>query len=248
MKNYLIFLSVLLLTACNDKQTKSTDQKDSTPQYDVVLTVEEQQQALQDIQSELSFLAKAQPMTKSDFREVEDPIQRLSEVKADKWSVCKYYDFDVESFYASPSPERLLACLSPSTGTIWFVCERSATESSLVIAKQGEQKWQLRTVMEWQNIREWINTKLKESDNGEYKLFNVYAQSFFTYYRDRQPVFCSLGGEEIAGATFCQNVLGLIELVKSYPHRQIDTAERSKIQEQINQLIKKEAEAREKQH
>lgn len=155
--------------------------------------------------------------------EIPEPMNTLRKMDTSQISICPYYDFDVERFYALPSPEMLLECLSPSETQIGYVWEQD--EQTIlrldVVKKEGE--WDiLKVIYDWQKVIAWLPEKLLQADSKSYRHFGVFGNEFIVYYRNQKPVYHTITGKDISGEEICQFIIDkmqnkgqLMEMIKT---------------------------------
>ena len=110
MKNNLVLLLILfLVVSCTNKTTDSGGSLFSG--ITRALTSEELS-VIESIKKE--FKEQVNRESSRSFTPLGLMRKNLSELDNFKLSTLPFYNFDVEKFYANPSPERLMECMIPS--------------------------------------------------------------------------------------------------------------------------------------
>lgn len=140
----------------------------------------------------------------------EEPNVTLASLKQCKLEVCPYYDFDVQGFYSNPSPQGILDNLKTLKDRICWVGERQDGTDFLLFAQKSDGTWKMERLVEgWKELVVWLPNKLQEAGVNEYKMFSCYASYFFLFYRESQPIFCDIQGNEYTPNKMCEIMMGM---------------------------------------
>lgn len=206
MNKYLV-LVLFLVCSCMDKN-KNSDLNKVGESINLPLT--------EDVNQVLGALVQRY-LTVSRSMLQHEPDKTLTGLKKFKVEVCPYYEFDGQEFYSSPSPSKILECLSMPKDKICLLGERTdGTTFLLMTIKEGD-VWKMESMTEdWGKVISWLPDKLLKANTNEYKMFTLYAMSYFLFYRNEQPVYCDLTGKEYTPDKICEEFVNEINRMNLY--------------------------------
>lgn len=169
MKNICIFIICLFFVSCSIEKS-SNSQK--TIGY--VLTNQEQK-AVKDVRNEIkSFIGDN--ATRSD--DVPAAFLDISNLNNFRLSFLPYYDFDIDKFYADPSPENMRRCIKLIPSLKWILAREGDYIKFKILVEKKNDSWRfMRHADEWGRILTWLGDTLKETSS--YKLFLFEHREFF---------------------------------------------------------------------
>lgn len=199
MKFACFIIMILIIFACSDRKTNFLSEKIAG--IDKPLS-ENESKILKDVQKEC--------MGYFTFRseDIDEPFKTLLEIDTFQLSVSPAYELDIASFYADPSPEMLLSCLSPLENQMWYV-GRGANGKTvrLDLLKEGG-KWRVSgSIDDFGRVISWLPSKLAQADSKKYMEFNVFGNEYIVYFKDDKPVFHRITGMEISADKLCEYIV-----------------------------------------
>ena len=145
--------------------------------------------------------------------------KNLSELDNFKLSTLPFYNFDVEKFYANPSPERLMECMIPSDKVNVFAGERDGNLKFCFSIRKENDKWTFDEYIEnWGNIISWLPDSLKKADSPQCKIFIHGSREYLTYKRNGNNLYFRITGEYIPHLKLHVNnlLMNIINGLKTY--------------------------------
>lgn len=132
MKNICIFIICLFFVSCSIEKS-SNSQK--TIGY--VLTKQEQK-AVKDVRNEIkSFIGDN--ATRSD--DVPAAFLDISNLNNFRLSFLPYYDFDIDKFYADPSPENMRRCIKLIPSLKWILAREGDYIKFKILVEKKNDSW-----------------------------------------------------------------------------------------------------------
>ena len=220
MKNNLVLLLILfLVVSCTNKTTDSGGSLFSG--ITRALTSEELS-VIESIKKE--FKEQVNRESSRSFTPLGLMRKNLSELDNFKLSTLPFYNFDVEKFYANPSPERLMECMIPSDKVNVFA-ERDGNLKFCFSIRKEKDKWTFDEYIEnWGNIISWLPDSLKKADSPQCKIFIHGSREYLTYKRNGNNLYFRITGEYIPTETLCEQFvdeynqwLKNIQFIKAHP-------------------------------
>ena len=149
-----------------------------------------------------------------------EPDKTLVELKKFSVEACPYYEFDIQKFYSSPSLAQILECLSLPQDKACLLGKRTdGTTFLLMIIKEGG-VWKMESMIEdWEKVVSWLPGKLLNADTKDYKMFTLYAMTYFLFYRDGEPVYCDLTGKEYTPDKACEELVNEVNRMNLYQEK-----------------------------
>ena len=149
-----------------------------------------------------------------------EPDKTLVELKQFSIEACPYYEFDIQKFYSSPSPAQILECLSLPQDKACLLGKRTdGTTFLLMTIKEGD-VWKMESMIEdWEKVVSWLPGKLLNADTKDYKMFTLYAMTYFLFYRDGEPVYCDLTGKEYTPDKACEELVNEVNRMNLYQEK-----------------------------
>ena len=150
----------------------------------------------------------------------QEPDKTLVELKKCHIEICPYYEFDVQEFYSSPSPAKILECLSLPQDKVCLWGKREDGTTFLLMTIKENDVWKMESMTEeWENVVSWLPDKLLEANTKEYKMFTLYAMNYFLFYRDGRPVYCDLTGKEYTPDKVCEEFVNEVNRMNLYQEK-----------------------------
>ena len=180
MKNNLVLLLILfLVVSCTNK---TTDAGGSLFSGITRALTSEELSVIESIKKE--FKEQVNRESSRSFTPLGLMRKNLSELDNFKLSTLPFYNFDVEKFYANPSPERLMECMIPSDKVNVFA-ERDGNLKFCFSIRKENDKWTFDEYIEnWGNIISWLPDSLKKADSPQCKIFIHGSREYLTYKRN----------------------------------------------------------------
>ena len=149
-----------------------------------------------------------------------EPDKTLVELKQFSIEACPYYEFDIQKFYSSPSPAQILECLSLPQDKACLLGKRTdGTTFLLMTIKEGD-VWKMESMIEdWEKVVSWLPGKLLNADTKDYKMFTLYAMTYFLFYRDGEPIYCDLTGKEYTPDKACEELVNEVNRMNLYQEK-----------------------------
>jgi len=149
-----------------------------------------------------------------------EPDKTLVELKKFSIEACPYYEFDVQKFYAAPSPAQILEGLSLPQDKACLLGKRTDGTTFLLITIKEGGVWKMESMIEdWEKVVSWLPGKLLQADTREYKMFTLYAMTYFLFYRDGEPVYCDLTGKEYTPDKVCEEFVNEVNRMNLYQEK-----------------------------
>ena len=149
-----------------------------------------------------------------------EPDKTLVELKKCSVEVCPYYEFDVQKFYAAPSPAQILECLSLPQDKACLLGKRTDGTTFLLITIKEGGVWKMESMIEdWEKVVSWLPGKLLNADTKDYKMFTLYAMTYFLFYRDGELIYCDLTGKEYTPDKACEEVVNEVNRMNLYQEK-----------------------------
>lgn len=149
-----------------------------------------------------------------------EPDKTLVELKKCSVEVCPYYEFDVQKFYAAPSPAQILECLSLPQDKACLLGKRTDGTTFLLITIKEGGVWKMESMIEdWEKVVSWLPGKLLNADTKDYKMFTLYAMTYFLFYRDGEPIYCDLTGKEYTPDKACEELVNEVNRMNLYQEK-----------------------------
>ena len=90
-----------------------------------------------------------------------EPDKTLVELKKFSIEACPYYEFDVQKFYAAPSPAQILEGLSLPQDKACLLGKRTDGTTFLLITIKEGGVWKMESMIEdWEKVVSWLPGKL----------------------------------------------------------------------------------------
>ncbi|BDF55530.1 hypothetical protein CE91St24_14620 [Odoribacteraceae bacterium] len=149
-----------------------------------------------------------------------EPDKTLVELKKCSVEVCPYYEFDVQKFYAAPSPAQILECLSLPQDKACLLGKRTDGTTFLLITIKEGGVWKMESMIEdWEKVVSWLPGKLLNADTKDYKMFTLYAMTYFLFYRDGELIYCDLTGKEYTPDKACEELVNEVNRMNLYQEK-----------------------------
>ncbi|MFR5657765.1 MAG: hypothetical protein ACLUDU_07120 [Butyricimonas faecihominis] len=174
MSKYLVII-LFLVCSCMDKNKNSHSDKVGEG-MNLPLT--------EDVDQILDALVERYSTVSRSMLQYE-PDKTLVELKKCSVEKCPYYEFDVQKFYSSPSPAKILECLSLPQDKACLLGKRTDGTTFLLMTIKEGSVWKMESMIEdWEKVVSWLPGKLLNADTEEYKMFTLYAMTYFLFCRD----------------------------------------------------------------
>ena len=149
-----------------------------------------------------------------------EPDKTLVELKKCSVEVCPDYEFDVQKFYAAPSPAQILECLSLPQDKACLLGKRTDGTTFLLITIKEGGVWKMESMIEdWEKVVSWLPGKLLNADTKDYKMFTLYAMTYFLFYRDGELIYCDLTGKEYTPDKACEELVNEVNRMNLYQEK-----------------------------
>lgn len=209
MSKYLVII-LFLVCSCMDKNKNSHSDKVGEG-VNLPLT--------EDVNQILDALVERYSTVSRSMLQYE-PDKTLVELKKCSVEVCPYYEFDVQKFYAAPSPAQILECLSLPQDKACLLGKRTDGTTFLLITIKEGGVWKMESMIEdWEKVVSWLPGKLLNADTKDYKMFTLYAMTYFLFYRDGEPVYCDLTGKEYTPDKACEELVNEVNRMNLYQEK-----------------------------
>lgn len=209
MSKYLVLI-VFLVCGCMDKN-RNSDLNKVRERINLPLT-EDVDQILDALVERYSTVSRSMLL--------QEPDKTLVELKKCHIEICPYYEFDVQEFYSSPSPAKILECLSLPQDKVCLWGKREDGTTFLLMTIKENDVWKMESMTEeWENVVSWLPDKLLEANTKEYKMFTLYAMNYFLFYRDGRPVYCDLTGKEYTPDKVCEEFVNEVNRMNLYQEK-----------------------------
>lgn len=209
MSKYLVII-LFLVCSCMDKNKNSHSDKVGEG-VNLPLT--------EDVDQILDALVERYSTVSRSMLQYE-PDKTLVELKKCSVEVCPYYEFDVQKFYAAPSPAQILECLSLPQDKACLLGKRTDGTTFLLMTMKEGDVWKMESMIEdWEKVVSWLPGKLLNADTKDYKMFTLYAMTYFLFYRDGEPVYCDLTGKEYTPDKACEELVNEVNRMNLYQEK-----------------------------
>ena len=209
MSKYLVII-LFLVCSCMDKNKNSHSDKVDEG-VNLPLT--------EDVNQILDALVERYSTVSRSMLQYE-PDKTLVELKKCSVEVCPYYEFDVQKFYAAPSPAQILECLSLPQDKACLLGKRTDGTTFLLLTIKEGGVWKMESMIEdWEKVVSWLPGKLLNADTKEYKIFTLYAMTYFLFYRDGEPIYCDLTGKEYTPDKACEELVNEVNRMNLYQEK-----------------------------
>ena len=209
MSKYLVII-LFLVCSCMDKNKNSHSDKVGEG-VNLPLT--------EDVNQILDALVERYSTVSRSMLQYE-PDKTLVELKKCSVEVCPYYEFDVQKFYAAPSPAQILECLSLPQDKACLLGKRTDGTTFLLITIKEGGVWKMESMIEdWEKVVSWLPGKLLNADTKDYKMFTLYAMTYFLFYRDGEPIYCDLTGKEYTPDKACEELVNEVNRMNLYQEK-----------------------------
>ena len=209
MSKYLVII-LFLVCSCMDKNKNSHSDKVGEG-VNLPLT--------EDVNQILDALVERYSTVSRSMLQYE-PDKTLVELKKCSVEVCPYYEFDVQKFYAAPSPAQILECLSLPQDKACLLGKRTDGTTFLLMTMKEGDVWKMESMIEdWEKVVSWLPGKLLNADTKDYKMFTLYAMTYFLFYRDGEPVYCDLTGKEYTPDKACEELVNEVNRMNLYQEK-----------------------------
>ncbi|WP_455509375.1 hypothetical protein [Butyricimonas paravirosa] len=209
MSKYLVII-LFLVCSCMDKNKNSHSDKVGEG-MNLPLT--------EDVDQILDALVERYSTVSRSMLQYE-PDKTLVELKKCSVEKCPYYEFDVQKFYSSPSPAKILECLSLPQDKACLLGKRTDGTTFLLMTIKEGSVWKMESMIEdWEKVVSWLPGKLLNADTEEYKMFTLYAMTYFLFCRDGGPVYCDLTGKEYTPDKACEELVNEVNRMNLYQEK-----------------------------
>ena len=209
MSKYLVLI-VFLVCGCIDKN-RNSDLNKVRERINLPLT--------EDVDQILDALVERYSTVSRSMLQ-QEPDKTLVELKKCHIEICPYYEFDVQEFYSSPSPAKILECLSLPQDKVCLWGKREDGTTFLLMTIKENDVWKMESITEgWENVVSWLPDKLLEANTKEYKMFTLYAMTYFLFCRDGGPVYCDLTGKEYTPDKACEELVNEVNRMNLYQEK-----------------------------
>ena len=209
MSKYLVII-LFLVCSCMDKNKNSHSDKVGEG-VNLPLT--------EDVNQILATLVERYSTVSRSMLQYE-PDKTLVELKKCSVEVCPYYEFDVQKFYAAPSPAQILECLSLPQDKACLLGKRTDGTTFLLITIKEGGVWKMESMIEdWEKVVSWLPGKLLNADTKDYKMFTLYATTYFLFYRDGELIYCDLTGKEYTPDKACEELVNEVNRMNLYQEK-----------------------------
>ena len=209
MSKYLVII-LFLVCSCLDKNKNSHSDKVGEG-VNLPLT--------EDVNQILDALVERYSTVSRSMLQYE-PDKTLVELKKCSVEVCPYYEFDVQKFYAAPSPAQILECLSLPQDKACLLGKRTDGTTFLLITIKEGGVWKMESMIEdWEKVVSWLPGKLLNADTKDYKMFTLYAMTYFLFYRDGELIYCDLTGKEYTPDKACEELVNEVNRMNLYQEK-----------------------------
>ena len=158
MSKYLVLI-VFLVCGCMDKN-RNSDLNKVRERINLPLT--------EDVDQILDALVERYSTVSRSMLQ-QEPDKTLVELKKCHIEICPYYEFDVQEFYSSPSPAKILECLSLPQDKVCLWGKREDGTTFLLMTIKENDVWKMESMTEgWENVVSWLPDKLLEANTKEY--------------------------------------------------------------------------------
>lgn len=209
MSKYLVII-LFLVCSCMDKNKNSHSDKVGEG-VNLPLT--------EDVNQILDALVERYSTVSRSMLQYE-PDKTLVELKKCSVEVCPYYEFDVQKFYAAPSPAQILEGLSLPQDKACLLGKRTDGTTFLLITIKEGGVWKMESMIEdWEKVVSWLPGKLLNADTKDYKMFTLYAMTYFLFYRDGELIYCDLTGKEYTPDKACEELVNEVNRMNLYQEK-----------------------------
>ena len=209
MSKYLVII-LFLVCSCMDKNKNSHSDKVGEG-VNLPLT--------EDVNQILDALVERYSTVSRSMLQYE-PDKTLVELKKCSVEVCPYYEFGVQKFYAAPSPAQILECLSLPQDKACLLGKRTDGTTFLLITIKEGGVWKMESMIEdWEKVVSWLPGKLLNADTKDYKMFTLYAMTYFLFYRDGELIYCDLTGKEYTPDKACEELVNEVNRMNLYQEK-----------------------------
>lgn len=209
MSKYLVII-LFLVCSCMDKNKNSHSDKVGEG-ANLPLT--------EDVNQILDALVERYSTVSRSMLQYE-PDKTLVELKKFSVEACPYYEFDVQKFYSSPSPAQILECLSLPQDKACLLGKRTDGTTFLLMTIKEGGVWKMESMIEdWVKVVSWLPGKLLNADTKDYKMFTLYAMTYFLFYRDGEPIYCDLTGKEYTPDKACEELVNEVNRMNLYQEK-----------------------------
>ena len=200
---YTIFILTwfVLMTGCQIEQSSSEKL------FSNELTTEEKS-----ILSEvIAYADSINPISRSSENEI---LQRASALKGKKVEVLPIFQLNMDKFYESPSPERILISLEKNNNHITFLVHEKDNRVSALSAEKQETQWRPQSISDLEGSSKILGPIIKDERNSQFQFIQFGGLIFITYLRDGERVYQFPRQETISGDKCCAILVDLINAIK----------------------------------
>ena len=127
---------------------------------------------------------------------------------------------DVQKFYAAPSPAQILECLSLPQDKACLLGKRTDGTTFLLMTIKEGGVWKMESMIEdWEKVVSWLPGKLLNADTKDYKMFTLYAMTYFLFYRDGETIYWDLTGKEYTPDKACEELVNEVNRMNLYQEK-----------------------------
>ena len=201
MKSYLVFVLIILLQACANRNVV----KMPCTFKDIGTDIAEKERArLTVLQGR--YMAWVNVETRSDMGyTLPEPLLNLSRLNEYTLTTIPLYKFDIKKFYAAPSPKKLLENIIPSRENYILAMDDSGHVKFLFSIKEENDVPVLDFYVDNENdVISWIPDSLSKAKTKDMKIFRCGNREFVTYMKSGKPVYHKITGELFSPEQLCE--------------------------------------------
>lgn len=201
MKSYLVFVLIILLQACANRNVV----KMSCTFKDIGTDIVESEQARLAVLQE-RYMAWVNGETRSDMGYTPpEPLLNLSRLNEYTLTTIPLYKFDIKKFYADPSPKKLQESIVSSRENYILAMDDSGHVKFLFKVKEENNIPVLDFYVDNENdVISWIPDSLSKAKTKDLKIFRCGSREFVTYMKGGKPVYHKITGELFPVEQLCE--------------------------------------------
>lgn len=201
MKNYFVFILIILSGACANRNVVKAPCTFKDIGMDIA---ENEQNRLTILQNRYMDWVNGETRSNGNYTPPES-LLNLSRLNEYTLSKIPLYGFDMERFYADPSPKKLLECIVPTKENYIFAMDDLGNVKFLFKVKEENNIPVLDFYVDNKNgVISWIPDSLSKANTKELKIFRSGSREFVTYMKRGKPVYHKITGELFSTEQLCE--------------------------------------------
>lgn len=201
MKNCFVFVLALLLGACANRDVVKVPFTFNDIGMDIA---DNEQSRLTILQNRYMDWINGETRSNGSYTPPET-LLNLSRLNEYTLSKIPLYGFDIERFYADPSPRKLKECIVPTKENYILAMDNSGNVKFLFKVKEENDIPVLDFYVDNNNdVISWIPDSLSRARTKDFKIFRSGSREFVTYMKRGKPVYHKISGELFSTEKLCE--------------------------------------------